>query len=96
MDPDLPEGTTPFSRTQEFTEYLRQLKSQILSEAAEEGETKMAAKEFTLDEAVEAFNLKYSAVMTEAKRHFWNIDDLPETKNFAPTPCISKVSPSSY
>jgi hypothetical protein len=34
MDPDLPEGTTPFSHTQQLTEYLRQLKSQILSEAA--------------------------------------------------------------
>lgn len=71
------------------------MKSQILSKAVEEGETKMVAKEFTLDEAVKAFNLTYT-VVSKAKQHFWNIDGLPETKNFVPTPCIGKVSPSSY
>jgi hypothetical protein len=60
------------------------------------GETKMATKEFTLDEAVEVFNLKYSAIKSEGKWHFWNINDLLETKNFAPTLCIGKVSASSY
>jgi hypothetical protein len=90
METDLPDGTTTSSRTLQFTEYLRHLKSQILSEATEEGGKKKAAKEFTLDEAVEAFGLTYSAVMSEAEQHFWNIDDLPETKNFTPTPCIGK------
>jgi hypothetical protein len=44
MDFNLLEVTKP-----QFTQYLRQLKSQALSEAAGgEGETKMAANEFTL------------------------------------------------
>jgi len=86
-------GTTASSHTQKFTQYLKQLKAQVLSEAAEgEREPKMAAKEFTLEDAVEAFRLTYSTVMSESKKHFWNIEDLPETKDFAQTPCISKTS----
>jgi hypothetical protein len=92
-DSNLPGGTAASSHKQKFTQYLKQLKAQVLSEAAEgERETKMAAKEFTLEDAVEAFRLTYSTVMSESKKHFWNIEDLPETKDFAQTPCISKTS----
>ena len=81
------------SHKQQFTQHLRLLKAQILTKAAEgERETKMTAKDFTLEDAVEAFRLTYSTVMSESKKHFWNIEDFPETKNFAQTPCISKTS----
>jgi len=86
MDSNLPEGTTTSS-------YLRKLKSQVLSKTAEkEREATMAAKEFTLSDAVDAFRLIYSPSMTMKSEHFWNIDDMPETKNFVPTPCIGKAS----
>lgn len=53
----------------------------------------MAAKDFTLNEAVEAFGLTYSTVFESTQKHFWNIDQLQETKNFALTPCIGKTFP---
>jgi hypothetical protein len=91
IGPNLPEGISTASHTQQF---LRQLKYQVLSDAAKE-ETKMAATEFTLDEAVEAFNLTYTSGYNPGSSyiHYWRIQDSPETKNFSMTHCIGKGPP---
>jgi len=75
---------------------LKRLKDQMLSELAEEEVATHTeqAKEFTLNEAVEAFGLTYSTKMSDYKeKHHWKIEALPDVKPFQPSECFRKVSP---
>jgi hypothetical protein len=73
---------------------LKQLKLQVLSAAAEEEEfIRKAAKEFTLDEAVQEFGLMYSPELRETTKHWWKIEVLPDVKTFQPSACLGKISP---
>jgi hypothetical protein len=82
-DDSIPKGTAT---------WLKKLKRQLLSDLSGGNEVRKAAKEFTMDEAVEAFGLTYTRVRSQsAQKHFWKIEELPETKGFELTPCISKT-----
>lgn len=73
---------------------LKKLKHQALSAAAEEEEfIRKAAKEFTLDEAVQTFGLKYRSNLRESAKHQWKIEVLPDVTTFQPSACLGKVSP---
>ena len=76
------------------------MKPKILSDALAAGgqhEVKRAkaAREFTLEEVVEAFGLKYSMVVTAETsiQQTCKIQDLPDTQNFQMTPCLGKPRP---
>jgi len=70
---------------------LKNLKHRALSAAAEEEEfIRKAAKEFTLDEAVQDFGLTYSSKMSESEKHWWKIEALPDVKTFQPSSCLGK------
>ena len=53
----------------------------------------MVAKEFTLDEAFEAFNLTYNTVVSKAKQHFLGYRWFAGDKEFRAN---AVYSPSSY
>ena len=74
-----------------FLKSLKGLKNQMLSE--DKGSVCKAAKEFTLDEAVEAFGLEHSSILIDAPAYVWKIQAFPEVNTFEPSACISKVSP---
>jgi hypothetical protein len=50
---------------------LKKLKLQVLSAAAEEECIRKAAKEFTLDEAVQNFGLTYGPGLGDTAKHQW-------------------------
>ncbi|KAF8808660.1 hypothetical protein BYT27DRAFT_7188627 [Phlegmacium glaucopus] len=65
---------------------LKHLKHQALSAATEKEELiHKAAREFTLEEAVQDFGLIYSSEMDETAKHWWIIEVLPEVKAFQPS-----------
>jgi hypothetical protein len=66
---------------------LKRLKMEVLTGVAE-GERKMSATEFTLDDAVDAFDLKYDPFSILSH---WNIHEFPAAMNFSQSPCIGKV-----
>jgi len=73
---------------------LKKLKHQVLSAVAEEeGSTHKQAKEFTFDEAVQSFGLTFSPGLDDSERHLWEIEMLPDVKNFQPSACLRKVFP---
>jgi hypothetical protein len=73
---------------------LKKLKHQALSAAAEEEEfTCKAAKEFTLEEAVQTFGLIYTSSLKQSEKHQWKIEVLPNVTTFQPSACLGKVSP---
>jgi hypothetical protein len=73
---------------------LKKLKHQALSTAAEEEEfTRKAAKEFTLEEAVQTFGLIYTSSLKQSEKHQWKIEVLPDVTTFQPSACLGKVSP---
>jgi hypothetical protein len=81
-----------------LADLLVQTKPKILSDALAAGgqqEVKRAkaAKEFTLEEVVDAFGLKYSTVVSAETsiQQTWKIQDLPDTQNFQMTPCLGKT-----
>ena len=81
-----------------LADLLIQMKPKILSDALAAGgqqEVKRtkAAREFTLEEVVDAFGLKYSTVVSAETsiQQTWNIQDVPETQNFQMTPCLGKT-----
>ena len=83
----------PGGSREDFKKYLIRLKSQVLSDLSSAGgkETKKAAKEFTLEEAVQTFGLTYSTVISQSsQKHYWKIDDLTEANDFEITPCIGE------
>ena len=77
---------------QDIPTFLKQLKSTVLSDLSAAGgkEVTKAATEFTIDETVEIFGLKYTEVAS-AKAHAWRIENFPEAMNFEITPCIGDV-----
>jgi len=70
---------------------LKKLKHRLLSEP-EAKSIRKAAKEFTLDEAVQDFGLTYSRKVKETK-YRWQIEALPDVQTFQPSACFGKVSP---
>lgn len=68
-----------------FTTILSELKTQVLGE----GELKKPAGDFTFEEVVETFELKYDSVAsaTSASQFFWAIEDLLQSP-FPMTPCL--------
>ena len=51
----------------------------------------LAAKEFSLEDAVLAFGLKFTdRVSGQVGSLEWCIEDIPETKDFVCSPCLSK------
>jgi hypothetical protein len=75
----------------EFVHMLARLKSTLVSSKV----TKMSAKDFTLEEAVDAFGLQFNEElmppMQQSQRSRWRIEDMPETKEFKLTPCLRKA-----
>ena len=68
---------------------LKKLKHQALSTAAEEEEfIRKAAREFTLDEAIQTFSLKYRSNLRESTKHQWKIEVLPDVTTFQPSACL--------
>ena len=59
---------------------------------------KMAAKDFTLRKAIDAYGLvfkeEFSAPYTSGR--LWRIEDIPETKGFQPTHCLCKTVQHSH
>jgi hypothetical protein len=50
----------------------------------------MVAKDFTLDKAIFAFGLKVTNQVPGLESIKWQIQNIPETKNFPVTLCLSK------
>ena len=71
---------------------LKKLKHLALSKAANaKGFTHKAATEFTIEDSVQDFGLKYSNHLDEyEQKHYWNIKR--DIKAFKPSSCFSKVS----
>ena len=73
---------------------LKKLKHQALSAAAAEEEFEHnAAKEFTLDKAVQTFGLTYKSGLRQSTNHQWKVEALPNFTTFQPLACLGKVSP---
>jgi hypothetical protein len=51
----------------------------------------VAAADFTLQQSITAFRLKYNDKLSFSNLSVWKIEDLPETQGFTPTPCIRKI-----
>ena len=86
-----------------LADWLIRLKPKILSDALAAGgqhEVKRTkpAKDFTLEEVVDAFGLKYSTVVSveTSIQQTWKIQDLPETQIFQTTPGLGKTLTDSY
>ena len=75
--------------------FLLWMKSKIVSQDQHDVVDKRsrAAEEFTLEEAVHAFGLKYSAgsSLSAQIRQTWQIQDMPGAQNFPMTPCLGKT-----
>ena len=72
---------------QKAVDALKHLKSEIKSRRQET----IAAGDFTLEQAVEAFGLKYSTgVSLVTGLNFWAIHAIPETQGFSPTSTLSR------
>jgi hypothetical protein len=50
----------------------------------------MVAKDFTLDKAIFAFGLKVTNQVPGLESMKWQIQNIPEIKNFPVTLCLSK------
>lgn len=71
-----------------FTTLLGQLKRQMLGEG--ERDFKKPAEDFTFQEVIETFELKYSDVVSivSTSKFFWPIEDSLQS-TFPMTPCLS-------
>ena len=67
------------------------LKPQVLSELSEKA-IHLAAGDFTLDEAVATFGLKFSQVPSEYMAYYWNIEKEIGTMEFPMTPGFGENS----
>ena len=65
---------------------LRKLRAELLTSESEENT--IAAKEFSLELAIQTFGLEYA---TWGLASLWKIDDVPETKTFSPRPSLGTV-----
>jgi len=85
----IPSEGTPSSDIQNAVEVLKDLKSAIKSQRKET----IAAGDFTLEQAIESFGLKYrEGVSLVTGLNFWGIHSNPETEGFSPTPTLGKFS----
>ena len=78
---------TPSSAIQNAAEELKDLKIAIRLQRKET----MAAGDFTLEQAIESFGLKYrESISLVTGLNFWGIHSIPETEGFSPTPTLGK------
>ncbi|KIL68359.1 hypothetical protein M378DRAFT_196346 [Amanita muscaria Koide BX008] len=54
----------------------------------------MAAKEFSLEEAVVAFGLQFKDDFSVSRPPYWNVEEIAETKGFEPSPCLTPLMES--
>jgi hypothetical protein len=50
----------------------------------------IAPTEFELDDAISAFGLNYDTTYSASERRGWAIEEVPETKGFQPSHCLSE------
>jgi hypothetical protein len=82
------------TRSSDLADLPIRMKPNVLASVGDQREAKTAkaAKDFTLEEVVHVFVLKYSTVMSELSRnHTWKIEDLPDTRKFHTTPSFGNV-----
>ena len=73
----------------EHMKYLDALKSRVLSDLSKKKAKTQAAKDFTLNDAVQTFGLKYQrTLIAYSQKHVWYIDKEVEGKEFPTTACI--------
>ncbi|KAM6498924.1 hypothetical protein JOM56_006872 [Amanita muscaria] len=71
--------------------FLKKLKHKVLSEDEEEEVIQKAAKEFTLNEAVQEFELTWSGEVDDNSTHWWRIEEFTDAKNFKPSTCLGAL-----
>ncbi|KAF8227706.1 hypothetical protein L208DRAFT_1405029, partial [Tricholoma matsutake] len=74
-------------------DYLAALKTQVLSDLSSQGKEKTkTATDFTLDEAIDMFGLKFEQSPDEfSQKHHWDIEKEMGMKEFPTTPCIAPL-----
>jgi hypothetical protein len=73
--------------------YLAELKTQVLSNLSSKGEKTKAATDFTLNETIKIFGLKFDQSLNEfIQKHHWDIEKEMGVKEFPTTPSIGENS----
>ena len=73
--------------------YLAALKTRVLSDLSSKGKEKnKAATDFTLDETIDMFGLKFEqSPNVFSQKHRWDIEKETGMKEFPTTPCIGET-----
>lgn len=73
--------------------YLAALKTRVLSDLSSKGKEKTkAATDFTLDETIDMFGLKFEQSPNEfSQKHRWDVEKETGMKEFLTTPCIASL-----